>query len=147
MGRRFVVAADGRDWELETTVAWNRPATADDFEHDVAGGHKPAVALAVVLFLLVVVLFAWKLPSVYLPVWLVAILLVALAAFPLRWVLRRPRSLVARAEEDPDSGRPAERWTGTVRGPLAVRGQASKVARSIELHSVPDVDGVLQPVE
>ncbi|MGH3623807.1 MAG: DUF983 domain-containing protein [Sciscionella sp.] len=147
MTLRWVEAADGRQWELESRVAWSSPATADDFEHDVAGGNTPMVVLSVLLLLLIVVLIAWTPSSVYVPGWLVAILILLLGAFPLRWALRRPRSLVARTEEDPDTGRPAEHWVGTLRGPFATRNEASRVARSIQERSGPDIDGALQPVE
>lgn len=144
---RVVTAADGREWELESAMTWNSPVTADDFEHDVAGGYTPAVVMGVVLFLLVVVLVAWTPTVVYVPQVPVLVLILLLCAFPIRWALRRPWTLVARTEEDPETSRPAEHWAGVVRGPFAVRSEASRVARSIEERSLPDIDGALQPVE
>lgn len=147
MALRYVTAADGREWELKSSISWDNPVTADDFEHDVAGGYTPVVVMSVVLFLLVVVLIAWTPESVSVPSWLVLILVLLFAAFPTRWALRRPWSLVASTKGDRETGQPAETWVGTVRGPISVRSEADKVARNIEDHSLPDPDGVLQPVE
>lgn len=143
---RVVVAADGREWVVRSKMAWSSPATSDDFEHDVAGGYTPVVAMAALLFLLVVVLIAWTPQAVVVPGWLVFVLLLLLAALPARWALRRPWDVVAETEEDQD-GRPAERWVGVVRGPLAVRSEANRVRRSIETSSLPDFDGALQPMD
>lgn len=143
---RVVMAADGREWEVRTKMAWSSPATSDDFEHDVAGGYTPVVVMAAVLFLLVVVLIAWTPSAVVVPGWLILILVLLLGVLPARWALRRPWDLVAETGEDED-GRPAERWVGVVRGPFAVRSEASRVRRSIEASSLPDHEGALQPMD
>jgi hypothetical protein len=78
-------------------------------------------------------------------VWL-ALVLIALF-FPLRWILRRPWKVVAETEGDTMGDRPAERWVGTVRGMFRVRGEVTKIGRTIQRHSLPDFDGPLHPVE
>jgi hypothetical protein len=144
--RRVVVAADGREWVVRTRMTWTSPATSDDFEHDVAGGYTPVVVMAGLLVLLVVVLIAWTPAAVVVPSWLILILVLMLAVLPARWALRRPWDLVAETEED-EEGRPPERWVGAVRGPIAVRNEASRVRRSIETTSLPHIDGALQPMD
>ena len=46
-----------------------------------------------------------------------------------------------------DRGAAAERRVGSVRGFLTVRNEVANVARKIEMYSLPDLDGPLQPVD
>lgn len=143
---RLVRGADGRMWTVHSRVEWRNPETSDDFEHDVSGGVLPGVMMAGLLLIMAVVLIAWTPTQVVIPGWLIMALIFLFLFFPVRWAVRRPHTLVAESKATADD-LPPERWTGTVRGPLAVRQEASRVARTIEMHSLPDVDGVLQPVD
>lgn len=144
---RLVRGSDGRDWIVRGQMEWRRPATADDFEHDVAASYAPGIAMAIVALVLAAVLLVWMPEDVRVPAWIpLALLLVALF-FPLRWVLRRPWTIVAETEGDITGDRPSERWVGTVRGILSVRGEINKVAKSIHRYDLPDFEGPLHPVE
>ncbi|NIJ14504.1 hypothetical protein FHU38_004905 [Saccharomonospora amisosensis] len=144
---RLVQGSDGRDWVIRAQMEWRRPATADDFEHDVAASYAPGIAMGVVALTLAIVLIAWMPDDVVVPSWVpLALLLVALF-FPLRWVLRRPWTIVAETDGDATGERPSERWVGTVRGIFAVRGEVHRIAKSIQRHDLPDFDGPLHPVE
>lgn len=145
---RLVRGADGRMWKLRGQMEWSRPATVDDFEHDVASGNASGVAMLAMLFVLVVALVLWTPASVLVPQWLILALALVLLFFPVRWLVRRPWRLVANTlvnteEED----QPAEHWVGTVRGMFTIRQMANKVARDIEVYSMPNVDGPLHPVD
>lgn len=144
---RPVRGADGRIWTLRSQLEWRRPATADDFEHDVAGGYVPAVMMGVILLILTAVLVLWRPADVFVPGWVLLLLVLIVLFFPLRWVLRRPWKVVAETAGDVKTERPPERWVGTVKGMFSVRGELAKVRRSIERESLPDFNGPLYPVE
>ncbi|MEU3272089.1 DUF983 domain-containing protein [Saccharomonospora sp. NPDC006951] len=144
---RLVRGTDGREWVIRGQMEWRRPATADDFEHDVAASYAPGIVMAAVAAVLAIILLVWMPDDVVIPPWVpLAVLLVALF-FPLRWVLRRPWTVVAETEGDPSGERPSERWVGTVRGTFAVRGEVNRIAKSIQKHDLPDFEGPLHPVE
>ncbi|ASR33720.1 DUF983 domain-containing protein [Prauserella marina] len=144
---RLVRGTDGREWVIRGQMEWRRPATADDFEHDVAASYAPGIVMAAVAAVLAIILLVWMPDDVVVPPWVpLAVLLVALF-FPLRWVLRRPWTVVAETEGDPSGERPSERWVGTVRGTFAVRGEVNRIAKSIQKHDLPDFEGPLHPVE
>lgn len=143
---RLVRGADGRMWTVRGRVEWRRPTAADDFEHDVAGGHGPGLVLLGLLVALALILVVWTPDEVVVPGWLVLALVLLFLFFPVRWSLRRPWTLVAESPGGVDDN-PPERWVGQVRGVLAVRQEAAKVARNIEVYSLPDVEGPLQPVD
>ncbi|MFL6142722.1 MAG: DUF983 domain-containing protein [Labedaea sp.] len=142
---RVVRAADGRVWTLQSDMEWRTPATADDFEHDIAAGRGPAMVLLFLVTVLAVVLVVWTPPDVVVPLWLVLIILLILLFFPLRWTLRRPWTVVA-ATGDDGEGRPTEKWVGTVRGVFNVRQQVNRIARNIADESIPGMAGPLKPV-
>lgn len=144
---RLVTGTDGRQWTLRTELEWRTPATADDFEHDVAGGYVPAAIMLVVMLIFVVVLVVWMPEDVIVPNWVLLALLLVVLFFPLRWILRRPWKVVAETDGDPTGEPPAERWVGTVRGMFAVRSEVTRVRRAIEQVSLPEFDGALKPVE
>ncbi|HEX4703477.1 MAG TPA: DUF983 domain-containing protein [Pseudonocardiaceae bacterium] len=146
MTTRLVRGADGRMWTLRGQLEWSQPATIDDFEHDVASGYTPGIVMLVMLGVLVVALVAWRPTGVVVPLWLVAVLVLVLVFFPLRWALRRPWRLVANTPGSQQE-QVAERWVGTVRGMFNVRTAAAKVARDIEVYSMPNVEGPLHPVD
>ncbi len=141
---RLVRGADGRMWTVRARMSWANTDTADDFEHDVAGGH--GIGMIMILAILAIVLIVWTPAGVVVPAWLLLALALVFLFFPARWALRRPWTIVAETPGDLDE-HPPERWVGTVRGVLNVRNEAAKVARNIEVYSLPNVDGPLQPVD
>jgi hypothetical protein len=144
---RLVYGEDGRAWILRAEMEWRQPATTDDFDHDAAGSYGPGIAMVIVTVFLALVLIIWMPAGVIVPAWVwLALVLIALF-FPLRWILRRPWKVVAETEGDTMGDRPAERWVGTVRGMFRVRGEVTKIGRTIQRHSLPDFDGPLHPVE
>jgi Mg2+/Co2+ transporter CorB len=148
---RQVRGRDGREWTLRTAMEWRKPATANDFEHDVAGGQVAAAIMLVVVFIFAVVLVGWLTlwrPDVLiLPYWVPLLLLLFALFFPTRWVLRRPWKVVAETDGDDIEHLPAEKWVGTVRGMLKVRGELGELKRQIKQHSQPREEGALRPVD
>ena len=57
---KTVIGVDGRTWQVRRNVEWSRPATGDDFEHDVDGGRGAAVLILSALFVFWVILFVWS---------------------------------------------------------------------------------------
>ncbi|WP_199430733.1 DUF983 domain-containing protein [Qaidamihabitans albus] len=144
---RLVQGSDGREWVVRGQMEWRRPATADDFEHDVAASYAPGVAMMIVAIVLAIVLVVWMPEDVLVPAWIPLALLLLALFFPLRWILRRPWTIVAETEGDVTGERPSERWVGTVRGIFSVRSEVNKVAKSIQKYDLPDFEGPLHPVE
>jgi hypothetical protein len=144
---RLVQGGDGRDWVVRADMEWRQPATTDNFDHDVAGSYGPGIAMLVVIVALSLILIVWTPAGVVVPAWVLLALLVIALFFPLRWILRRPWTVVAETEGDLAGDRPSERWVGTVRGMFTVRGEVVKIAKTIRRHSLPDFDGPLHPVE
>lgn len=144
---RLVTGADGREWTLRSQLEWRAPVTADDFEHDVAGGYVAAALMLLVLGIFAVTLLLWMPEGVLMPNWVVLGLVLIALYFPTRWVLRRPWKVVAETNGDPGGKAPAERWVGTVRGMFAVRRELGRIKQSIEREALPDFDGPLRPVE
>ncbi|WP_236790220.1 DUF983 domain-containing protein [Amycolatopsis sp. GM8] len=146
MNRR-VQGLDGRDWTVRAQMEWRRPATVENFEHDVAGSPAPGIAMLSVTLVLAVILVAWLPDGVVVPPWVVWGLLLIGLFFPLRWVLNRPWSMVAETEGDPLGEHPPERWSGLVSGMFRVRSEVARVARTIQHDGLPDFDGPLHPME
>jgi hypothetical protein len=146
MNRR-VLGDDGRTWVVRADMEWRQPATGDDFDHDVAASYGPGVAMVVVTAVLAVVLIAWTPARLEVPAWVILALLLVVLFFPLRWILRRPWTVVAETDGDMSGDRPAERWVGKVRGMFSIRGEVVKIAKTIQKHNLPDFDGPLHPVE
>ena len=143
---RLVRGADGRMWTLRGQLEWSQPATIDDFEHDVASGYTPGIVMLFMLGVLVVALVTWRPAGVVVPSWLVLVMAIVMVFFPLRWAVRRPWRLVANTPGSQQE-QVAERWVGTVRGMLNIRTVAAKVARDIEVYSMPNSEGPLHPVD
>jgi hypothetical protein len=143
---RLVRGADGRMWTLRGRLEWTQPATIDDFEHDVASGYTPGIVMLFMLGVLVVALVTWRPSGVVVPSWLVLVMLIVMVFFPLRWAVRRPWRLVANTPGSQQE-QVAERWVGTVRGMFNIRTVAAKVARDIEVYSMPNAEGPLHPVD
>jgi len=144
---RLVHGEDGRDWVVRAQMEWRAPATADDFEHDAAGSYGPGIAMIVVTAVLAVVLVVWTPEAVKVPSWVLLALLLIVLFFPLRWILRRPWTVVAETQGDVAGDRPSERWVGTIRGMFTVSGEVKRISKTIQKHSLPDFDGPLHPVE
>lgn len=143
---RLVKGRDGRMWTVRSQMEWSRPATADDFEHDVASGYAPGIVMLAMLCVLIVALVLWTPAGVVVPAWLVVALVVILGFFPIRWALRRPYQLVANTRGDGEE-QGAERWVGTVRGMFNVRTVTNKIARDIEVYNMPSRESTLYPVD
>lgn len=143
---RLIGGADGRTWTVRGRMEFSPPAVGDDFEHDVHAGPAAGLVMGALVLTMLVVLIAWTPDRVVVPVWLPLAICLVLLFFPIRWVLRRPWTLVAETPGDQDE-RPAERWVGTVRGVIRVRQAAARVSRDIEVYSAPDEEGPLQPVD
>jgi len=133
-------------WTLRGQLEWSQPATIDDFEHDVASGYTPGIVMLFMLGVLVVALVTWRPAGVVVPSWLVLVMAIVMVFFPLRWAVRRPWRLVANTPGSQQE-QVAERWVGTVRGMLNIRTVAAKVARDIEVYSMPNSEGPLHPVD
>ncbi|MBW4719545.1 DUF983 domain-containing protein [Saccharothrix obliqua] len=142
---RLVRGADGRMWTVRSQIEWRNPSADADFEHDVSGGQGPGVLMLAYVVVLAVVLVAWKPADVVVPGWLLFALVLLFLFFPVRWAVRRPWLVAAEAKKTDEL--PPERWVGSVRGFLTVRNEVSNVARKIEMYSLPDLDGPLQPVD
>jgi hypothetical protein len=144
---RLVQGDDGRQWVVRAEMEWRQPATTDSFDHDVAGSYGSGIAMLIVTVVLALILIIWTPADVVVPAWVVLALLIIALFFPLRWILRRPWTVVAETEGDLAGDRPSERWVGTIRGMFTVRGEVVKIAKTIRRHSLPDFEGPLHPVE
>jgi hypothetical protein len=147
MGARTVAGADGRTWSVRRNIEWRTPATGDEFEHDVDGGRGAVFLIlsALILFwvALVGVLYIPSLAHIPWYLWLVALGIAAF--FPVRWVLRRPWTLVAETSGGYDL--PAEHWTGMVRGRGRAQEEMRVVVRSLRTRATPGhADSPLHPV-
>ncbi|WP_035280494.1 hypothetical protein [Actinokineospora spheciospongiae] len=142
---RQVRDVNGRLWTVHGTLEWRTPATEDDFEHDVAAGYVPGVVMLSVVVLLAVVLVYWTPADVYVPSWLVVLLVLLALFFPVRWAMRRPWTLIAETGDDGD-GEPTERWVGKVRGYFAARGEIARIAKSLSMDAQPSYEGILKPI-
>lgn len=143
---RVVRGSDGRMWTLRTNLEWSNPIAGDDFEHDVSGGPAPAIVLGGTLLFLAVLFVLWTPEGVVVPPALVLALVLVALFFPVRWLVRRPWSIVAETPGAEEEQGP-ERWVGVVRGMMNARREVARVARNIEVYAEPDVNGPLQPVE
>jgi hypothetical protein len=143
---KLVRGADGRMWTLRSTMEWSTPALSDDFEHDVAINRAPGYVLLGLLGLFVIALFVWRPGPVVVPSWFLLVLLLGLMYFPVRWLIRRPWTLVANTPGSQEDAS-AERWVGIVHGMVTIRQTAAKVQRDIEVYSKPNADGPLQLVD
>ncbi|ATE51923.1 MULTISPECIES: DUF983 domain-containing protein [Actinosynnema] len=143
---RLVRGADGRMWTVRSQVEWRNPAADADFEHDVSGGQGPGVLMLAIVAAMGVLLVAWTPEQVVVPAWLGLALVMMFLFFPVRWAIRRPHLVVAESKATGDD-LPPERWVGHVRGVLNVRDEVGNIARKIEMYSLPDIDGPLQPVD
>ena len=145
MGARTVAGADGRTWSVRRNIEWHPPATGDEFEHDVDGGRGAVLLVLSALGLFWLVLFLWAPSQVNVPWYLLLAGLIVLAFFPLRWVLRRPWTLVAETPGGYDL--PAEHWSGMVRGRGRAKEEMRVLVRNLRTRATPGhADSPLHPV-
>ncbi|WP_026421853.1 hypothetical protein [Actinokineospora inagensis] len=142
---RQVRDVNGRLWTVHGSLEWRTPATEDDFEHDVAAGYVPGVVMLSLVVVLVIALVAWMPADVYVPIWLLLLLILAMLFFPARWIVRRPWRLLAETGDDGE-GEPTERWVGTIRGYFSARNELARVAKEISQDTQPSYEGILKPV-
>lgn len=142
---RPVTDSKGKHWTVQSTLEWRNQASDHDFEHDISAGRGPTVVMLSIVVVLALILVVWTPKAVVVPAWVVLIIVLVLLFFPVRWVLRRPYTLVA-ARGDDGEGLPEERWVGTVRGAYKARQQVNKTIRNIKFEARPALDGPLKPV-
>ena len=147
MGVKMVTAADQRTWAIRRNIEWRPPPTGDEFEHDVDGGRGAIVLIASALALFWMVLFLWAPTQVHVPWYLLVLALCVALFFPIRWVTRRPRTLVAETSGSYGPGMEAERWIGMVRGQARAREEMRVLVRNLETRSTPGYgDSPLHPI-
>ena len=144
MARR-VRDSKGRLWSVYSRIEWTDPEAEEEFEHDVGGGQVTAMILLIVLFVLLIGFIYLTPPSVRFPAWLALAFALLILFFPVRWLVRRPWTLIAQTEE-PDVI--ADRWVGRVRGYFSARSEIARAHRHLRRYAVPDRDGdgPLRPV-
>jgi len=145
---RLVQGDDGREWIVRAQLEWRPPAGEDDFEHDVAESYGPGIAMMVVAVALgrgAAGVDAARPGGTRLGAVVAGVDRAVL--FRCAGCLRRPWTVVAETNGDLTGERPPERWMGTIRGLFAVRGEVTKIAKTIQQHALPDFDGPLHPME
>jgi hypothetical protein len=147
MGVKTVPGADGRTWSVRRNIEWRTPTSGDEFEHDVDGGRGAALLIlsTLALFWAAVIGVLYLRSLVHTPWWMYLAAVLLLLFFPLRWVLRRPWTLVAETPGGYDL--PAEHWTGMVRGRSRAIEEMRVVVRSLRTRATPGyADSPLHPV-
>jgi hypothetical protein len=145
MARRTVTGVDGRTWSVRRNIEWSLPATGDDFEHDVDGGRGAAFLILSSLFVFWLILVVWAPAQLHVPWWMWLLATAIVLFFPIRWLLRRPWTIVAETTGSYDL--PAERWTGMVRGGSKAKEELRIVIRRLRTQGTPGhADSPLQPV-
>ena len=135
--RRVVRGGDGRTWTVQSTINWYQPATAEQFEHDMADGYAPGIVMLVVVVALILFVVFWTPPGLVVPSWLVLLFLLVLMVLPIQWALRRPWTIVAKTTEPVDTA--GEHWVGTVHGLMAARQYTRGVVQSLKSsQAIPD---------
>lgn len=133
---REVRAHDGRVWAVRSRISWTRPAMADQFEYDMAGGYVSGVAMLGVLVVLILFVVFWTPTDVVMPAWFGLLLLLALLLIPMLWAFQRPW-IISAFTTDPAGGE-AEYWEGIVRGMVPAREEARRIADDLVHKGVPD---------
>lgn len=141
---RTVRGSDGRMWNVRANIEWSEPEESQLWDHDVAGGPTPAVVMGGILLSMVFAFILWTPPEVYVSEWVLLALAGVILFFPVRWLIRRPWTLIAETPGDYDEY-PPERWVGIVRGYKAVRYEGARVSRDIEVYAQPDSECPLTP--
>ena len=134
-----------REWIVRRNIEWSMPATGEDFEHDVDGGRGAVLLILSALFLFWVVLILWVPSQVHVPWYLWLVGLIVLGFFPVRWIMRRPWTLVAETSGGYDL--PAEHWSGMVRGRGRAKEETRVLIRNLKTRATPGhADSPLHPV-
>ena len=146
---KIVRAADDRQWMVRQKLEFTNPITTEEFEHDMEGGRLASMAIVSLMGLLWIALFAWYFgggQGVVIPAWMWVVLALVASFFPIRWLLRRPHTLVAETPGGAD-GSAAERWVGSVRGVGPAREELLRIVKSLQTRATPaSADSPLQPV-
>lgn len=127
---RTVRAAGGRWWSVRSSVNWSEPATAREFEHDIAAGGVAGGAMLVLVVILVLTVVLWTPAGVVVPTWLVFAFLLLLLALPVLWATGRSRTIVVETPGLFDE--PPERWVGTVHGMSLARQHVHGIVRTLQ---------------
>lgn len=144
MGSKTIAGVDGRTWSVRRKMEWTTPATGDDFEHDVDGGRGAAFLILSSLFVFWLIVVVWAPAETHIPLWMWVIFVVVVLFFPVRWLLRRPWTIVAETAGSYDL--PAERWLGMVRGRSKAIEESRIVTRRLRTQGTPGhADSPLQP--
>jgi hypothetical protein len=133
---RVVQDSEGRSWTVQSTINWSQPATAEQFEHDMAAGHVSGIAMLGVIVALVLFVVFWTPAGVIMPSWLVLLFLLMLTVLPLQWMLKRPWTIVAKTLESADTA--GEHWVGTAHGMMSARQDTRQVVENLRARAVPD---------
>jgi hypothetical protein len=133
---RVVRGKDERIWTVKSSINWSQPATAEQFEHDMAAGYVSGLAMLVVVVAMVLFVLFWTPAGVVVPSWLVLLFLLLLMVLPMQWMLKRSWTIMA---ETPATAETAgEHWVGTVHGMMTARQDTRLVVQSLESRSIPD---------
>jgi hypothetical protein len=133
---RVVRASDRRSWTIRSQISWTRPAMADQFEHDMAGGYVSGIAMIGVLVVMVLFVVFWTPATVVIPSWFALLFLLVLLLIPVLWAMQRP--WVITAYTPASAGRESEYWEGIVRGMVPAREEAYRIADDLASKGVPD---------
>ena len=133
---RLVRGRDERIWTVQSRINWSPPATAEQFEHDMAAGYVSGVAMLVVVVALVLFVLLWTPTGVVVPSWLVLSFLLVLMVAAMQWMLKRPWTIVADTPATAETA--AEHWVGTAHGMMTARQDTRLVVQSLEALSTPD---------
>ncbi|MGH3901429.1 MAG: DUF983 domain-containing protein [Pseudonocardiaceae bacterium] len=133
---RMVQGADGRSWTVQSRINWHQPATAEQFEHDMAAGYVSGIAMLGVVVALVLFVLFWTPSGVIMPSWLVLLFLLVLMLLPMQWAMRRPWTIVAKTPEPIETA--GEHWVGTALGVMAARQDTRQVVESLKARAIPD---------
>lgn len=139
MGTKTVSDLYQRTWSVSRRIAWRLPATEEEaalkFEHDVDGGRGSAVLVLSSLLVFWVILLVWRPDDIHLPWWYWLLFVLIVMFFPIRWVVRRQREIIA--ETAGHYSHPAERWTGVVRGRLKSREEVRILEQRLRTDGTP----------
>lgn len=141
---REVRAPDGRIWTVRREINWSRPPKLQEFDHDIAAGKVAGVGILGLIIVMVLGIFYWTPAGVVIPLWLILVFAAIVLLVPTQWALARPWTIVAATHQPLETA--GEEWVGTVRGVMASRYEAARVAKHLEEYAVPDDGrGPLQP--
>ena len=139
------VRVGDRWWSVRGSVNWSEPATAREFEHDVAAGQGAGVVMLVLVVILALTVVLWTPSGVVVPTWLVVTFLLLLLVLPVQWATGRSWTIVAETPGLREAS--PERWVGVVHGKRLARQHVDGVVLALKRHGIPDDgNGPLQRV-